>query len=160
MVFEHKQLVLFIDDWRGLSCERHDLSVEDGCLLKGSRVVVPPNGLAKWWMNHTKAIQALSRWSHLQDSMCGGLAWMVTLKRTYQQHHFICGNGQSNQKESVCRLYWFLLKTHVPSPHWWALQVDGGTQDKIIHITSNQWEDEERLCNNRATRAGCNWQWH
>ena len=52
-----------------------------------------------------------------------------------------------------------LLRTHFPNLHWWALQVDGGTHDKIIHMTGNQWEDEEHVCNIRATGAACNWQW-
>ena len=62
-----------------VTCNR---TIEDGCLLGGSRVVVPPKRESRVVdEQHEGAIQALPSQSHSHDSMCSGLAWMVTLKR-------------------------------------------------------------------------------
>ena len=57
--------------------QHEELSVEDGCVLWGTRVVVPPAGHARVM----EELQESHAGNHLLAALCGGQEWTMTWKR-------------------------------------------------------------------------------
>ena len=60
-----------------------ELSLHQGCILWGSRVVVPVQGREAVCKSSMKGTWGWQRWKHLPACMCGGQAWRRTSRQQW-----------------------------------------------------------------------------
>ena len=129
--------------------------MEDDCLLRGTRVIVPPSLRGK-----------------VLDQLHDGHPGIVRMKSLARQYVWWPGLdadlearvGRVSQEPTIstitpmgmapealgsgaCGLCRTFLGAHVPCPDRFPFEVDGGAHDQFLCYSSNHCKDEEQPCN-------------
>ena len=150
---------------------KDELSVQDGCLLWGNRVVIPPKERARV-VEELHDILAFVEWRFWREVTCGGLKWMhtwsrrcdseVPARKTGSHHHrllYTRGNGCINHGLPSPRLCRSVPWQNVSNCGRCSLKMGRGVSNEHVDFKCYHWEIENRFRNSWVTRNRSHRQW-